>query len=126
MLNSKSFQNLLILCIVYLLNTGIGYAQCNLFVNYQNNPSSCNATDGFITISSIGTCNRTVKIYKGSTLLSEGTNSLTQINLSKGVYRLVAERGCGCDDEIECRYGGEMSYVLHMVCEMARIRVLYV
>jgi hypothetical protein len=32
--------------------------------------------------------------------LSEGTNSLTQINLSKGVYRLVAERGCGCDDEI--------------------------
>jgi hypothetical protein len=100
MLNSKPFQKLLILCIVFLLNTELGNAQCNLFVNYQNNPSSCTATDGSITISSRGTCNRNVKIYKGSTLLSEGTNSLTQINLSKGVYRLVAERGCGCDDEI--------------------------
>ncbi|MEY3420650.1 MAG: hypothetical protein RIR48_935 [Bacteroidota bacterium] len=100
MLNPKTLQNLLLLCVLIFTFNVAGSSQCNLFVNFQNNPTSCNSSDGSITFTTTGFCNRNIKIFKGTTLLGLGVNSMTQTNLSSGVYKLVADKGCGCNDEI--------------------------
>ncbi len=75
-------------------------SQCNLFITDEIKPTSCNASDGSFSVSSYGSCEKTISVYKGNIKLMSRQNSLTVINLSTGTYRVVAESGCGCPTAI--------------------------
>ena len=97
--NKRSFV-VLLLFIAGLFIPNLIVCQCNLFISDEINPSTCGTSDGSFSVSSYGTCEKTISVYKGNTKLITRQNSLTIIDLPSGVYKVVAERGCGCSTAI--------------------------
>jgi len=80
----------------------IGYiatlkSQCNLtFPDFQN-PTSCYSSDGYFTVSAYnGVCGRQIRVYKNTTLLTQGFGTIDVTGLSAGEYEVIANNNCGC------------------------------
>ena len=98
LISTQKRFSILAFFIVVLFGNNINLnGQCNLTVTDFQNPTSCYSSDGFFTATAFnGVCGRSIRIYRNSTLITQGSGTVNVSGLSAGEYQVIADNNCSC------------------------------